>query len=293
MFPPLPWDPRAPYGLGACPHALYSDSTDGADPPAPPSDPLHRVPGRDANRPFADPGQDGASLFPGTLFHQPHSVLVFGPSRPLVRLTLFALASRTNPRFHWVEFSPPATERTPCDPVRLGWIPQDRLWLVDPARPLEPNEGAMADSLSKMISTEEPPESRSRFAEFLRLPDLSQQIIASQVPNGHPGVVAVSEVQQASETFAPEQVGSILALHQELGFSVMVGHYRPPRNDRDVFDFVFRLQGEGERLEDWKHYQLTCEKGATVGPLRDRRPVPVGGIPLLYNVLSRARPAGT
>jgi len=250
---------------------------------------MHRLPGREANRPQTDPGHDGAALFPGTLFHQPHSVLVFGPSRRLVRLTLFALASHTNPDFHWVEFRSSVTERTPCDPVRLGWIPENRLWLIDSPRSLEPKDADMPVGLSKLISAEEPPDSRSRLVEFLRLPELSQQIIASQTPDGHPGVVAVSEIEHAPDMFSSSHVVSILSVHQDLGLSVMVGHYSTPGPGRDLFDFVFRLQGEGERLEDWKHYQLICEKGVNTGPFRERRPISLREIPLLDEVVSRAR----
>jgi len=263
------------------------------EPQHPPSDRLHRLPGREANRATNDPGREGALLFPTTLFQQPHSVLVFGPSRRLVRLALFAFASWTNPEFHWVEFSPPASDRTPCDPVRLGWIPDDRLWLVHSAKALEANNASLTVALSKMISAEETPEERNRLTQFLRLPEMSQRILASQTPNGHPGVVAVSEVHEATDNFTPNQVVSLLSLHQDLGFSVMIGHYRPPGPGRDLFDFVFRLQGEGERFEDWKRYRLICEKGIVSGPLRGRRAVLLEDVPHLLEILSRARTVET
>lgn len=254
---------------------------------------MHRVPGREAGRPSDenDPGE--ASILPDALFDRPHSVLVFGPSRPLVRLTLFAIASAVNPEFHWVEFSPRSAERAPCDPVRLGWIPDGRLWLIDPPHSLRPDDVSATMPMSKLISGDEPSDSRDRFAEFLRLPKLSQEIIASQTPDGHPGVVVVTEAQHAAAAFATNRIPPILSLHQELGFSVMLGHDSPPGPGRDMFEFVFRLQGEGERLEDWKSYQLICEKGISSGPLRDRRPVPLGEIPLLVEVLGRARPSET
>jgi len=289
----LPPGPRATPGLGFSAPTRNPTPPDAGNPPHPPSDPLHRLPGREVNRPVADPGREGTALFPGSLFHQPHSVLIFGPSPRLVRLTLFAFASWANPEFHWVEFSPTTAERTPCDPVRLGWIPAERLWLIDSPNSLEPNDMNISDALSKMISAEEAPEERDRLAEFLRLPELSQRIIASQAPNGHPGVVAVSEVHRASENFSPNQVVSLLALHQGLGLSVMIGHYRPPGPGRELFDFVFRLQGEGERLDDWKRYQLVCEKGIASGPLRDRRAISVEEIPHLVELLLRARTVGT
>jgi len=229
-------------------------------------------------------------MFPAALFLQAHSVLVYGSSKPLVRLTLFALASSVNSQFHWVEFAPRSVERTPCDPVRLGWIPDERLWLIDPSQSLRPDEASTKLSVSKLISADEPAESLGRFTEFLRLPDLSQQIIASHTPNGQPGVVAVTNVQHAADTFSAERLPSILSVHRDSGFSVMVGHDVTPGPGRELFDFVFHVQGEGDRPADWQHHHLVCEKGITSGPLRDRRPVRLEEIPLLAAVLSRARP---
>ena len=231
------------------------------------------------------------STFPTELFREAHSVFVYGPSRPLVRLTLFALASSVNPLFHWVEFASPSVERTPCDPVRLGWIPEDRLWLIDPTDPPRPDDVSRNLPISKLISANEPPESLNHFAEFLRLPELSQQIIASQAPDGHPGVVAVTNVQHVADVFSHDRVPSILSVHRHSGFSVMVGHDETAGPGRELFDFVFRLEGTGDRLNDWKRYKLVGEKGITSGPLRDRRPVRLDDIPLLDAVLSEARPS--
>ena len=230
-------------------------------------------------------------MFPITLFNQAHSVLVYGASKPLVRLTLFALASSVNPQFHWVEFGPRSVVRTPCDPVRLGWIPDDRLWLIDPPEVLGLDDARGSLPISRLISVEEPAESLNHFAEFLRLPELAQQIISSQAPDGHPGVVVVTNPHHVADAFSSDRVLSVLSVHERSGFSVMVGHNETPGPGRELFDFVFRMQGDGDRLSDWKRHQLVCEKGITSGPLRARRPVRLDEIPLLDAVLSRARPA--
>jgi len=252
---------------------------------------LHRLPGRDPVWPSDVGPGDGPPVFPAALFRQAHSVLVYGRSMPLVRLTLFALASSANPRFHWVEFAPSSVERTPCDPVRLGWIPDDRLWLIDPSEGLRPDDAGADLPISKLISPDEPAQSLRQFAEFLRLPNLSQQIIASQPPTGQPGVVAVTNVQHAVDAFPIERVAPILSVHRDSGFSVMVGHDDTPGPGWQLFDFVFRIQGDGQQLRGWKEHQLVCEKGITSGPLRNRQPVRLDEIPLLDAVLSKARPA--
>jgi hypothetical protein len=237
--------------------------------------------------PRPDPGP---AIFPRWLFERPCSLFVYGPSRPLVNLALFAFAHYTNPEFHWVEIGARSEPRPPCDPVRLGWIPESRLWRVDQPDVLRPNDAVAELPLAGLISPDEPVESLRQFVEFLRLPDQSQQLIASHLPNGHPGVVAVSDIDRVEGTFSSTDVDSILAVHRDAGFSVMVGNRGAPGPGRDVFDFVFRLQGDDDRSDEWKKNQLVCEKGISSGPLRELRPVHLQEVPMLFEVISKARP---
>jgi len=231
-------------------------------------------------------------VFPARLFDRPGSVFVYGPSRPLVNLTMFAFAAAMNPDFHWVEIGRLTEPRTPCDPVRLGWIPGHRLWLVDPPDSLRPNDAAANLRLHSLIRSDEAPESLHLFTEFLRLPDLSQRILASQAPNGRPNVVAVANAQRVETVYSTAHIPKILSVHRSAGFSVLVGFGDSPGPGRDVFDFVFRLQGVDVETADWKHNQLVCERGISSGSLRDGHPVRLDQIPLLAEVLSRARPSG-
>jgi len=259
-------------------------------PHAPPPSPLRRVPGRGSRPEAGDRPEPGSAVFPTQLFGTPNHVFVYGPSRPLVNLTIFALASNTNPEFHWVEIGSRNEPRMPCDPIRLGWIPPDRLWLVDVPEALRPSDPASRASLAGVIRPDEPVDSLRQFVEFLRLPDTSQRIIASQVPNGHPGVVVVTNAHRADSVFSADQVPSILEVHRNAGISVMVGYGAAPGPQRDLFDFVFRIQGEDKFAQDWKTNQLVCEKGISSGPLRDLRAIPLPQIPILADVVSRARP---
>ena len=255
------------------------------------SGPLHRVPLRTRGDVAETQLVGEPPVFPTRLFDRPRSVLVSGTSRPLVNLTLFALASATNPDFHWVEIGSPSEPRTPCDPIRLGWIPENRLWVVDPPRSLRPDDASASIPLHEMIRSDEPPDSIRHLTEFLRLPDLSQRILSSHTPNGRPGVVAVTNAQRVEEAFSAERVAPVLAVHSQAGFSVMVGSAKPAGRGRELFDFVFRLQGHDVEIADWKHNELVCERGISSGPLRELRPLRLDQIPLLAEVLSRARPA--
>jgi len=250
--------------------------------------PQHRLPPRRTPpRPSRRDPNDG--FFPGALFEQPTMVFVYGPSRPLVNLTLFALARETNPDFQWVDLGGSNTARAPCDPVRLGWIPDDRLWLVDQPDALRPGDRNANQSLFDMIRRDESPEALDRLTEFLSLPDVSQRIIAAMPSGGRPGVVAVTDADRLHIAISTDQVPWVLNVHRNAGFSVLVGWPGEAGAGRDLFDFVFRLQGKDDERLDWKRNQLVCEKGVRSGPLANLRPVRLEEIPLVADVISRAR----
>jgi hypothetical protein len=162
--------------------------------------------------------------------------------------------------------------------------------MVDPPGSLRPEDASANIPLDGVIRADDSPESRRLLTEFLRLPDLSQRILASQVPDRRPGVVAVANAQRVEDSFSAERVEPILAVHRSAGFSVLVGYGSSPGSGRDLFDFVFRLQGTDVDTGDWKHHQLVCERGISTGPLRELRPLRLDQIPLLSDVVSKARP---
>lgn len=259
--------------------------------PMSPDRPLHKVPPRYPPRGRGSSGGVPPTVFPAHMFDQPTSVFVYGPSRPLVNLTLYALATATSPEFQWVEIGARTEKRTPCDPVRLGWVPDDRLWLVEQPDALRPDHGRAILSLSNMIRSDESEEVLKHFTEFLRLPDTSQRILSTRPPPGRPGVVAVTNAERVQGVFSPGLVPSILDVHRRSGFSVIVGFRENASVGRELFDVVLRLQGEDQYIGDWRENELVCEKGVTSGPLRDQSPVRLEEIPLLADVFSRARPA--
>jgi len=229
------------------------------------------------------------TVFPAHLFDRPNSVFVYGPSRPLVNLTLFALADATTPDFQWLDIGIPGEERTAFDPIRLGWVPAERLWQVEGPDALRPNELTTNLALFGLIRSDEPSETLTQLTEFLRLPETSQQILATRPTDGKPGALAVTNAHRVMAAFPLSRVPPILAVHRNAGFSVFVGFAEAPGPGRDLFDFVFRL--DCEHVGDWRKGHLVCEKGIVSGPLRDVRPVALDMVPMLTDVLSRAIPS--
>jgi len=259
---------------------------------SPPAQPLRAAaPSRRTPSPRPPPAggftADGpTTLFPAELFARPNSVFIYGPSRPLVSLALFAFAEATTPDFQWLDIGVPGEERTAFDPVRLGWIPGKRLWKVDRPDALRPDHPSANLALFTLIRSDESPSALQHLSEFLRLPDTSQKILATRRNDGRPGAIAVTNAHRVMATFPSERIPPILAVHRDAGFSVFVGYSEVAGAGRSFFDFVFRL--DCELIAEWRKGHLVCEKGIESGPLRDSRPVPLGEIPMLVEVLSRA-----
>jgi hypothetical protein len=229
---------------------------------------------------------EATGVFPPQLFDRPNSVFVYGPSRPLINLVVFALAEKTTPDFQWLDIGVPEEERLPFDPVRLGWIPEDRLWRVERPDMLRPDDLTANLALAGLIRSDEPPATLTHVAEFLRLPEISQRILARRPPDGRPGALAVTNAHRVIAAYPPNRVPPILAVHRDAGFSLFIGYADQAGPGRNVFDFVFHL--DGENVIDWKRSHLVCEKGITSGPLGHARPVALAAIPLLSNVIVRA-----
>jgi hypothetical protein len=232
----------------------------------------------------ASPG--GGSGLPEQLFGRPTSMLLYGPSRSLVNLVLYAVAKATSPSFQWVDIQVPGEQRLPADPVGLGWIEDDHRWSVDHPSMLRPDDLAANLALFALVRSDEPSASLVQITDFLRLPEISQRILAVRPVIGTPGVVAVPNAHRVMASFPAGQVPGILSAHRAAGYSVYVGFAESPGTGAELFDFVFRL--DGESLSDWKGSHAICERGNCSGSLGQGAPVDLEEIPAVADVLARA-----
>jgi len=264
------------------------------DPPtgsAPPSIPLGgggpsepHAPGRstpDARYPPLDPS------LPVELRSRPLTAFVYGPSRPLVGLTLYSLALATNPEFLWVDVRIRGEEPHHLDPVALGWVPQHRLVALDHLEVARAQARVSGTALSSLLDPAETP-GLDVVTEFLRMPDLTQRLLAAPPSTPGPGLVAVSNAHRLMAAVDPMRTTPILSAYRQAGYSLFVGYAEATDGSRMLFDYVFRLDGESAR--DWRHATLTCEKGDASGTLRVGHSVRLSRLPFLESVLSRALP---
>jgi hypothetical protein len=211
---------------------------------------------------------------------------MYGPSRSLVNLAVFALAEATTPQFHWVDICVPGEQRLATDPVHLGWVQSDRLWCVASPNELRPDELGADATVFALVRFDEPPATVTQITEFLRLPEMSQRILATPLPSRGPGVVAVPNAHRVMAAFAADRVAPILTVHRNAGYSVYIGFADAAGEERRAFDFVFRM--DGESVADWATSHLVCEKGASSGPMANEAPLRLGDIPLVAGVFGRA-----
>ncbi len=222
---------------------------------------------------------------PAQLWERPTSILIHGPSRPLVNLTLFAFSELTTPRFQWVDIQVPGEPPLATDPVRLGWVPAEQLWTIDRPSALRPDDLVANLALFSLVRSDEPSSSLVQLTEFLRLPEVSQRILAARPRRGEPGVVAVANAHRVMSAFPAERVPAILGVHRSSGYSVYIGFAEAPGAGAELFDLVFRL--DGETVAGWKRARLTCTKGIRSGPLAEGRSVDLGDVAPLAEVFSR------
>jgi hypothetical protein len=218
----------------------------------------------------------------------PPSVFVYGSSRAVVNLTLFALAEDANPRFHWLDVRTDSDPTSQWDPVRMGWVVPPRLWSTDPRNPLVPDHPPENTAIFHLVRSDEPPMMLARLADFLRLPPKMQEILGEIPSEGGPNVLAVANADRMSGMLPPATLGPILDAFEWTGCSLFVGctSTNPPPLDR--FTHVVRI--DGDSVHRWRAARVHFERvGAT--PVRPKpEGAPLTEIPFLERVFARAVP---
>jgi hypothetical protein len=226
--------------------------------------------------------------FPPEVRKGPTTIYLWGTSRPVLNLTLFAIARFLNPRFHWLDIREPDVAAAPTDPVRLGWVAEDRLFLVDCPRSLELGPEVPRDSVRRVVRSDEPDEVIADLSSFIRLPSISQEIAASAARGSRPGVLAASNTDRITAFYpsTAEGVRPLLSVMTRRGISIVFAHTGQPSAHRQAYDYIFAVDAPGP--ERWREGGILCEKGISQGPLRVGNPVPLQRIAVVAQTFERA-----
>ncbi len=213
----------------------------------------------------------------------PTSLFLYGESRPLVNLALFALAHAANPELLWVDVRVPGEERGVADPMSRGWVRPGRGIAIERLSELHPRPAVDGARLAELLRDEA---DRDRVARFLELPNVTQELLTRTPDPGRPGVVAVTNAHRLMAAYADQPLAPILDAHRSAGYSLFVGYADVPGPGRFGFDYSLRLDGEG--LGSWHSAVLECERGAGSGPFAEGARTRLDRLPYLATTFRAA-----
>ncbi len=185
---------------------------------------------------------------------------VWGSSRPAVNRVLFAIATEIDPEFAWLDIRLPNDEPEEPGPVELGWIPDHRLFFTRRMADLTPPQTVKPEAIVRVVRSDDPNQDVGAFADFLRLPSLTQKIVADLGPAPRGRVLVVSNSERVREHYpsSPEAVRPLIDAHLAAGLIPMFGLSGPSGPGRMAMDMVCEVRVAD--LGHWREGWLICEK---------------------------------
>ncbi len=225
-----------------------------------------------------------------SLTRGPWATLVWGSPRPLVNHVLYALGRANDPEVYWLELRERENDPQDTGPARHGWIPEDRFFFTANLEKAKPQDGVANLALASLVRSDEPEQSILRLADFVRLPDVAQEIISRLGAGDHPRVIVIANSDRVRDAFPSSAAGVRPVfdafLHSNLHpFFSVVGE---PTERRFASDFVIeaRVPDPG----DWESGSLVVEKAPENSGIRPGLSVPFSRVPGLASQFRGIRP---
>jgi hypothetical protein len=216
----------------------------------------------------------------------PWGTFVYGSPRSVVDRIAFAMATANDPNPTWVDIRDPGGGTDPAAPGELGWIPQDRLYLVS-STDARPRDTAANLALWSVVRSDEPTAVLGPLTDFLRLPS-TVQIAVSHMgtePSRPALVVANSDRVRPYYPRDPSGVRPIIDAILHAGVLPIFAAVGPPGEGRAAFDFVFEVYAPDPA--HWRSGSLTCHKAPPQTKLPLEQSVPLAALPRAVEVLER------
>jgi len=224
------------------------------------------------------------SASPSPLFDPRTSVFLSGSGRSLLNWVAYSLVADHPGGFLWGHVRLEGEVLEDTDLLKTSLVPPERLITVAP-RELARNESVGNLAVGGLVRSENSDESVLSFADFLRLPEQTQDMI-SRLPRGEPRpVLVLSGAHRLGALYSVDSVGPTLRSILEVGGSVLMVWADAPVAGRHQFERILHVKGE--EPSNWRDALLTVEKGWPSGPLRTGASAHLRDVPPVASVLGR------
>ncbi|HXY47205.1 MAG TPA: hypothetical protein VEK13_04850 [Thermoplasmata archaeon] len=170
------------------------------------------------------------------------------------------------------------------DLLKTSLIPQDRLIVVAP-KVLERNEPVGNVALGYLIRSDEGDESVRSFAEFLRLPQQTQDMLSRLPREGPRPILVLSGAHRLHTLYPADVVGPTIRSIVEAGGPVLMLWADAPNANRFGYEHILHLRGA--EPSTWREAFLTVERGWDQGPLQTGAKVRLRDLPSVAEVLQK------
>ncbi len=116
---------------------------------------------------------------------------VYGPDRPTLLHVAFALAKVNDPNPYWIDLRGAERQGELGDPVGLGRIPDDHVYVVS-AMDARPEDAEANMALWTVVRSDEPKSLTTTFIDFLRLPRPVQEAVSRSKADGRRPIFVIA-----------------------------------------------------------------------------------------------------
>jgi hypothetical protein len=214
----------------------------------------------------------------------PSTVFVAGTMRSVVNGVAFALAETIDLTPFWLDVRDSSQGSEGPDPGNTGWIPPDRMFVSEGGRGLEPGISGSPAELWTLVRSDEPASVLSHLNDFLRLPEVIQDILSATPPGGGPRAVVAANSDRVAHVFPRTAVGleKFLRTMAATSLNIVAAHTGPTGPSRFGFATVFRLDVKSPTK--WMEGMIVCEQGIEKGPFAVGRANRLSDVPGIARV---------
>jgi hypothetical protein len=184
----------------------------------------------------------------------------------------------------WLEIRGPKDAPSEPGPVELGWIPRDRMFLTREVAEARPQNAVGNVALANIVRTDEPSRVLDHLTDFLRLPEIAQEIVSRLERTEPYHVVGIANGDRVRGDYPTtvEGVRHVIEPFLRVPILPFFSATSPPGEGRWACDFVFAVRARD--LAGWREGVLAVEKCPEGTGFSQGLTVPLGSIPELAEV---------